>query len=92
MRRWCLPLLLFLLAAADSVRIRKQRVARQAFRRDSVEQVSGYPFRRATGSARRSDDTSSLMEYVWGGIGSETLPIREAVESLPAPLRTSEER
>jgi len=71
----------------------RRRVARQNFRRDAVEKIADYPFRRGFSQARREDaPKSSLMEYVWGGFGTKTLPLRDAVESLPTPLRVSEER
>lgn len=91
MRGWWLLLLLLLFFAAGTDS-RARRVARRAFRRDAVEHISGYPFQRDFGSARRQEPVSHLMEYVWGGFGTKMLPLREAVESMPTPLRTSEER
>lgn len=97
-------LLVVLTTLTKASTYRYPRNNRPSFIRDSVERIINYPFKneQLVSSARYEDDRfrysnygqkkSNLMDYLFMGFGTKTLPLRDAVESLPVPFLSAEQR
>lgn len=95
--------LVYLTAVSPRVHERESMLS---FLRNDVEKVTNYPFKTPPlPVGRKNSDIrdlqfsnqldrkkSAFLNYVLENYGSKNLPIREAVESLPYPLLTSEKR
>lgn len=95
-------IIVFLLTLATAYSHRYSRFNKPSFVRASVESVTNYPFKNSPHSARFEDDRfryyspgikkSNLIDYVFKSYGTHKVPLRDAVESLPVPILSAEQR